>query len=112
MNPKLLLGLAKKKLSDKKGDSKAANLASKGVNIWLKKKFYLIALGIVAAFLLIIVVIAIISFMLGLLQQAEERFRNTASGACIFCSNEDLEKKKLEKKKKKIDNAANSRKLL
>ncbi len=107
MNPKLLLGLAKKKLSDKKGDSKAANLASKGVNIWLKKKFYLIALGIVAAFLLIIVVIAIISFMLGLLQQAEERFRNTASGACIFCSNEDLEKKKLEQFRKKIDNAAN-----
>lgn len=107
MNPKLLLGLAKKKLSDKKGDSKAANLASKGVNIWLKKKFYLIALGIVAAFLLIIVVIAIISFMLGFLQQVEERFRNTASGACIFCSNEDLEKKKLEQFRKKIDNAAN-----
>lgn len=107
MNPKLLLGLAKKKLSDKKGDSKAANLASKGVNIWLKKKFYLIALGIVAAFLLIIVVIAIISFMLGFLQQVEERFRNTTSGACIFCSNEDLEKKKLEQFRKKIDNAAN-----
>ena len=64
--------------------------------IELKKRLFMIKIiaGIVAFFLVIIVVIAVISFLLGFVQENAERLENLARGGCILCTNDELEQMK------------------
>lgn len=74
---------------------------------FFKAKAKLILLGIIAGvsffFILMIIILSIVSYFLGLVQENVERVENLARGACILCSNEELEQKKEEQFVSKIN---------
>ena len=102
MLPKLGLSFLSKKAS--KAGLDPTNL----VGGFFKAKAKLMLFGIIAGasffFILIMIVLGVVSYFLGLVQENVDRIENTFNQACILCSNEDLEKKKeaLEKIRKVI----------
>ena len=101
MLPKLGLSFLSKKAS--KAGLDPTNL----VGGFFKAKAKLMLFGIIAGasffFILIMIVLGVVSYFLGLVQENVDRFQNTFNQACILCSNEDLEKKKEAQFVSKID---------
>ena len=102
MLPKLALNFIKNKATKSVGFD-----PTKMVGGFFKSHFKFMILGIVlgaSIFLFsILIIVAIVSYFLGFVQQADERINNTLRGSCIFCSTEELEDTKLEQFKNKID---------
>ena len=101
MLPKLGLSFLSKKAS------KAGLNPTDLVGGFFKAKAKLILFGIIVGvsffFILIMVVLGVVSYFLGLVQENVDRIENTFNQACILCSNEDLEKKKEAQFVSKID---------
>ena len=101
MLPKLGLSFLSKKAS--KAGLDPTNL----VGGFFKAKAKLMLFGIIAGasffFILIMIVLGVVSYFLGLVQENVDRIENLASGACILCSNEELEQKKEEQFVSKIN---------
>lgn len=112
MNP--LKKIVNKFLTNKNGTkNKKSNTVDKILGAKAKIVKYGIIAGVAAFFVFIVVILAVISYFLGFVQEmvedvsqfaedAGERVSNSFATGCILCSDEDLEKLKEEQFKSKI----------
>lgn len=85
-----------------KGKKKAVDPVSKILTLKAKIMAYGIGAGIAFLMIIIVVILAVVSYFLGFVQEMVEDVSRMVQAGCIFCSDADLEKLKEEQFKSKI----------
>ena len=82
------------KFFGKKGSKESNTPIGKLIGAKLKVIKYAIAASVTSFFTPVIIILAVVAFFIGFVQENTDRIENLLRGGCLFCSNEELEEMK------------------